>query len=296
MIGHLELLGSGLALIPVPLGEKGPIHRGWNLESECITRPDQLSLLDGKNIGLAHAFCKPTPTCAIDIDNFRAARGWLATHGVDLKASAKAPDATAIWSGKEQSLKLLYRLPIGSKPLASTAVHSPEGKVILEFRCATRDGKTVQDVLPPSIHPSGSTYQWMGLGDPLLIPTIPLEFLNVWTGLLGNASRVANRVFDLDLDAFARPESPRQIAIIKEALSFISADCSYELWRNIVWALLSTNWTCAEALAMEWSQSAPHRYTEDSFWTLVNSYMPQRGNPISVGTIYHFARLGGWGG
>jgi putative DNA primase/helicase len=292
----VELVDSGLALVPVPLGEKGPTHKGWNLQSECITSPDQLGLLTGKNIGLAHAFCSPTPTCAIDIDNFRASRRWLTTHGADLKASATASDATGIWSGKEQSLKLLYRLPTGSKPLPSTRVHSPEGQVILEFRCATQDGKTVQDLLPPSIHPSGTTYQWVGFGDPLFIPTIPLEFLNIWTGLLSNTSRVANRVFDADLCAFARPESPRQVAIIKDALSFISADCSYEIWRNIVWALLSTRWTCAEALAMKWSQSAPHRYTDTGFWGLVNSYMPQRGNPISVGTIYHFARLGGWGG
>ena len=34
---------------------------------------------------------------------------------------------------------------------------------VLEFRCGTADGLTVQDVLPPSMHPdTGMPYRWGG--------------------------------------------------------------------------------------------------------------------------------------
>jgi hypothetical protein len=76
----------------------------------------------------------------------------------------------------------------------------------------------------------------------------------------------------------------------------IDADCDYETWRNIVWAVLSTGWSCAEDIAYEWSKSAPDRFDEDAFWLVANSYTPDHTSPITVGTIYHFAWLGGWNG
>lgn len=296
MTGVSEMLSKGWALVPIPQGQKGPMLKGWNMQPQCITNKEQLHLLEGMNVGLAHAYCKPLPTCAIDIDNYKAAKPWLATHCISLDGMLEASDAVVIWSGKKYSLKLVYTLPAGVAPMVSTKINGPDGRVALEFRCATTDGKTVQDVLPPSIHPSGSPYQWMGHGNPLALPEIPEALLKVWHTLVVNGSRVADRKFALDLGGSTRLESPRQIAIIKDALSHITADCSYEVWRNIVWAILSTRWTCAEAIAQAWSQTAPDRYAEDAFWTLVNSYMPQRGNQITVGTIYHHARSGGWRG
>lgn len=290
------MLGAGWALVPIPPRQKGPVHKGWNMQSECVTNLGQVHLLDGMNIGLAHAYCMPSPTCAIDIDNYRTAKPWLATHSIDLNHLLEAPDAVVIWSGKKYSLKLLYKLPAQGIPMVSTKINGPDGRVAFEFRCATSDGKTVQDVVPPSIHPSGSPYQWMGYGNPLKPPEIPDALLGLWRMLVVKGSKVAHRKFAPDLGGSMRLESPRQIAIIKDALSHITADCSYEVWRNIVWAILSTRWTCAEAIAQAWSQTAPDRYAEDAFWTVVNSYMPQRGNQITVGTIYHHAQLGGWRG
>jgi len=293
-----DMIQAGWALVPIPPGQKGPVQSGWNLPDQCIARQEKQYVLKGMNIGIAHAYCTPNPTCAIDIDNYKAARAWLKTHDIELKDLLDAPDAAVIWSGKKYSIKLLYRLPAKTEPIASTKINEPDGRVALEFRCATRDGKTVQDVLPPSTHPNGTQYQWLAGGEPSQLPEIPAVLLDLWRALNNNNSRVANRSFTADLSIGARSESPRQIAIIRDALSHINADCSYETWRNIVWAILSTRWTCAEAIAKAWSQTAPDRYAEneDAFWTLVNSYMPNRSNPITVGTIFHHARLGGWHG
>ena len=296
MISATQLLNSGLSLVPIPAGLKGPTSLGWNQRSRCVNDVAQLSLLKRGNVGLAHAYCTPTPTCAIDVDNFKLAKPWLATHGIDLSELLMAPDGVVIWSGKKNSLKLLYRLPPGVMPLESKKVNGIDGKSMIEFRCATKGGLTVQDVLPPSIHPDGPTYQWLGMGNPLQIPELPPELKSLWHLLLAKACRVSNRSFAGSQAYQGRQETPRRIATILAALKHIAADCCYEDWRNVVWAILSTRWTCAEDMAQAWSKSAPGSYDEDAFWLVVNSYMPNHSNPITVGTIYHHARKGGWNG
>jgi putative DNA primase/helicase len=295
-MNNADLIQSGMALVPLPYGQKRPIDPGWNLHSNCITTPSQLAKLQGKNVGLAHAYCTPTPTCAIDIDNLNPAKAWLATHDIDLKLLVLDPRAVVICSGKQFSLKLLYHLPLNVPVLESKKINGPNSKSALEFRCATKEGKTVQDVLPPSVHPDGHQYRWLGGGDPLNLPEIPSVLLELWLLLIRNGTRVADRSFNLIPAKNPPLESPRQVATISALLEHIKADCPYERWRNVVWAILSTRWSCAEDLAQAWSKTAPGRYDEEAFWLVVNSYMPDHSNPITLGTVYHLARLGGWNG
>lgn len=87
------------------------------------------------------------------------------------------------------------------------------------------------------------------------------------------------------------PEHPTEIAKVNEMLSHISADCSYEQWRNIVWSVLSTGWSSAKQIALDWSESAPDRFDVNSFQTVVNSFNP--GGGITFGTLVHYARQNG---
>ena len=288
-----ELLLSGCALVTMPTGTKGPKQKNWNCVEQSIRHP-ATQCFDNSNIGLAHAFCRPCPTGAIDVDNEEHAERWLASHGISLDFLVQSRDSVVIKSGKKLSLKLLYRLPLGCQPLESKKIVGPDGLSSLEFRCATKEGKTVQDVLPPSIHPDGYQYKWTGNGDPLNIPEIPNDLLDLWKLLISNGSRVALRHQASSVCAHKRPESPRQVATIQDALNYINADCSYEIWRNVVWAILSTGWLCAENMALKWSQTAPERFDWDSFWLVANSYIPDLPDGISLGTIYHHARSGGW--
>jgi hypothetical protein len=89
-----------------------------------------------------------------------------------------------------------------------------------------------------------------------------------------------------------RPESSDAIERVKTQLAHVSADCSYEQWRNIVWSVVSTGWQAAEALAREWSQSAPDRFDENAFDQLVRGF--DRAGGIGLGTLDHHARKGGW--
>jgi hypothetical protein len=93
-----------------------------------------------------------------------------------------------------------------------------------------------------------------------------------------------------------RPETPRNIALLKEQLRHISADCSYEVYRRIIWGTLSSGWSCAEQLALDWSQTAPDRFDQLTFEALVRYFDPNRADCPSLGSIYHAARAGGWNG
>ena len=92
------------------------------------------------------------------------------------------------------------------------------------------------------------------------------------------------------------PETPREIAKLRTMLGHISSDCSYAVYRNVVWALLSTEWDCAEELALAWSMTSPHRYEEATLFQLINSFNNWHLNTPTMGSIYHLARAGGWDG
>lgn len=181
-----DYVRAGWVLVPIPAGTKGPRTKGWNTREQCITTVGQCDRLRG-NVGLAHAFSK---TCCLDVDDVEKARDWLAGHGIDLDGLLRAPDAVRISSGRPGRAKLLYRLPNGVPPLPTK---SPVAEAGLELRCATADGRTVQDVLPPSIHPdTGEAYIWE-LGDPLVAswsdpPVLPPELLALWQSLLKPAA------------------------------------------------------------------------------------------------------------
>lgn len=71
-------------------------------------------------------------------------------------------------------------------------------------------------------------------------------------------------------------DTPKHREILSFLLSKITADCTYDNWRNIVWGILSTGWPDAEQIALKWSESAPNRFDERAFYTLINSYDQDR--------------------
>jgi|HubBroStandDraft_4_1064222.scaffolds.fasta_scaffold00046_47 hypothetical protein len=129
----------------------------------------------GGGCGLLHAL---SGTCALDLDDLEAARAWWAEHSVDIDTLRNDPHSVHITSGRAGRDKLLYKL---SKPLRTI---KPKGSGF-ELRCATAGGESVQDVLPPSVHPlTKKPYQW-AYGEPLLghwtnLPNIPAGVYRVW--------------------------------------------------------------------------------------------------------------------
>jgi putative DNA primase/helicase len=285
-----SLLESGLGLIPIPLGKKGPCIPNWNARENVVTTAEEVWRLTNCNIGLAHSYCSPSPTCAIDIDYFPSALGWLWERDVDLPELLDKEDAVALTSGKKNSTKLFYRLPKNVGALCTKQILD-DGAVSLEFRCAASNGTTVQDLIPPSIHPAGRAYEWVGKGNILELPEIPNSLLKIWSELIR-----ATKQERLTRPLYQKYESPRERALVRDMLSYISADCGYILWRDIVWSILSLDWECSLEIANTWSETCPDQYDEDTFWLLANSYNLEHPASKTIGTIMYHARQCGWNG
>ncbi len=120
-------------------GAKGPCYAKWNVEP---LQPNHVVPF-GYGVGLLHTL---SGTAALDIDDYAAAKVWLAERNVDLQALLDDPAAVQIVSGRPGSNKLLYALPAWLAMPSKKVVVG--GRTILEFRAATADGKSVQDILP----------------------------------------------------------------------------------------------------------------------------------------------------
>lgn len=283
----------GLAIAPIPFGSKAPKTKEWNLAENVVTDARVAEGITG-NFGLAHAYCEPSPTMALDIDDVLLAEQWLSERGMDLASMLTARDAVLICSGRPNRIKLLYRLHPGVSPMRTIQVKDPgTGEMILEFRCATAAGLTVQDVLPPSIHPdTGQPYQWGGLGHWSEIPIIPDTVLAVWQAIIDAEGAKKSARQHGQPSCTAVDDTPRKRATVGQMLEHISADCSYPVYRNIVWAILSLGWHDGEEMARHWCMTAPHRFDEGSFHSIVAGY--NESMTPTFGTIHHHASKGGF--
>lgn len=91
-----------------------------------------------------------------------------------------------------------------------------------------------------------------------------------------------------------RPETRECVALALSMLDHVSSDTDYSTWRDIVWAVKSTGWACADEVVHRWSKKTPHRYDRTTADKLLGDFKPSRG--ITLGTLAHHARLGGWTG
>jgi hypothetical protein len=173
-----EYVDHGWQLIALEHNSKGTDVPGWNLPGHAIDTPEKLVRINGGNVGLALAW---TRTATIDVDDYAEAEAMLADVGIDLNALMCAKGAVQIRSRANRA-KLVYRLPEGTAPPRSHAIKANGNATVYELRCATIDGKTVQDVLPPSIHPdTGKPYEWVG--DWRNLPELPAHILAHWQAL-----------------------------------------------------------------------------------------------------------------
>lgn len=182
-----EYLAHGWKLCRIHPGSKSPLNGGWNDPGKDIRNVEAFT--PGHGIGLLHAY---SGTCAIDIDAYDVARKFLEARAVALDALLFADDAVRINSGRSNSAKLLYALPeprvsVNCAPFAATnAKGKPIMKMGLNLRCAAVGGASVQDCLPPTMHPTvGKPYAWeFGIcGDWRSLPPLPAELEALWDEL-----------------------------------------------------------------------------------------------------------------
>lgn len=160
----------GWSLVHIPAGKKAPTTFGWQTKA---TPPDHWIDNPTHNMGLLHG---PSGTCALDIDSMPNMRILCDALGIDLDAIlASAPRIV----GRSDRGKALFRAPGGdytTRRLAWPVNGDPRRtEVVFELRAGS-----VQDVLPPSIHPeTGNPYVWTG-ADWRTLPPLPDQILTIW--------------------------------------------------------------------------------------------------------------------
>lgn len=275
----------GWSLVPIPPGTKGPRRAGWNKKENALI--SQSHLPHNYGIGLAHAY---SGTMALDIDNWDAALEILKLNGVDLAALYEAPDAVIVDSGRQGHGKLLYRMPAGLVLQSKKVIQS--GSVIYELRCATANGLTVQDVLPPSIHPDTlQPYRWAGRGHWMRLPELPERLLSIWEGMLEQDKTVGITVSNSGDASWNE---------IRQAVEHIPPDCSHDEWITIGMAL---HWAGSQTqqsdqafmLWNEWSQGSEEKYPGDRIMALRwQSFKPDRASAVKLGSLFKIAKDHGW--
>ena len=279
---------QGWALVPIPPNTKGPRQTGWNKRENCVTDPNQIPA--GYGVGLAHAY---SGTMALDIDNANESINLLADHGINLEELYTASDAVTINSGNPGHGKLLYAMPFGLVlPTKKITYQTPQGKkTAYELRCATLNGLTVQDVLPPSIHPSTlQPYQWSGRGNWQRLPTLPIPLLSLWQSLLAQDTIKSISITGAPSASWDE---------IKTVLYHVPADTNRDDWLACLMALhhagtQTDNLDYAFSLADEWSAQSVTKYRGQT--DIQNCWRSFKAddNGIKLGTLYKLAHDHGY--
>lgn len=270
-----EYIAAGWKLVPIPPGSKSPRADGWNLPENALLTAAILP--EGWGVGLMHSYSN---TCAIDLDDLFMASVLFAERGIDLQALLDDDNAVQVVSGRQGSGKLLYRL---DEPMPSRSIKVGP-KTIVEFRSGTSDGLTVQCVLPPSKHPSGTTYAWGGKGNWQALPPLPESIRTWWEEL------------QVEKHDHTPKGDPTKVdwENVKSAIKSIPANCSHDEWLEVIMALHSTKHAEAFELAREWSMSCPEKYPGDrTFGTRWGSFKDKQ-HQISIASLFHHAKEHGW--
>lgn len=92
---------------------------------------------------------------------------------------------------------------------------------------------------------------------------------------------------------FDCPEIDSNINLVKAMLSATSPDIGYCEWRDVVWAVAATGWTCSYDLAHSWSSQGT-KWDEDAFNRVWDGFDESGG--IGFGTLAYHAKNAGYTG
>lgn len=280
-----QYIQHGWVLVPIPPGTKGPTSKGWN----DMTAP-QRAIPPGWNAGVLHA---RSGTCVLDIDHYLNARDEFLARGINLDALAIHHMAVHSGAGRENRDKLWFRL---STPLPTVKLFPyklyKEGKAqtfhAIEFRCGTANGGTVQDVIPPSMHPeTGRPYEWSYaddmVGDWKNLPELPPELLELWKANCESHGEQAAQ------EAPAAPPTARGVELdaLEKLLNRFDPDAPYDDWIRALAAVHHESEGSEDGfqLAVEWSRRGAKFKGPDDVLTHWRSFHVNAENAVTIGSL-----------
>jgi hypothetical protein len=96
-------------------------------------------------------------------------------------------------------------------------------------------------------------------------------------------------------------ENELNISKVKDFLNYCDANCDYQLWRSLIWAVSSLNWNEGPRILEHWSQESANHWTydrqhqtENELNQLISNYDPDRQSKITIGTLIAEAKKNGW--
>jgi len=273
-------------LVPLKPFSKAPsVYPGWNKLENTLNNVDNIPHEAG--VGIAHAY---SGTMALDVDNWQESLKLLANEGIDLQALYNEPSAVIIDSSRANHGKLLYAMPDGLILSSKKITYKDsEGvnQVAYELRCATTLGLTVQDALPPTIHPdTGKPYKWAGGGSFEQLPELPDVVLSHWQSVLNPVIPIKQNY-----------EITSDWSEINKALGCISPDLSRDEWVGVGMALHDTGIKSNNAqygfdIFNKWSSASSKYKGYNDVATVWNSFKSEKG--IGLGTLFHMAGQNGY--
>jgi len=167
----------GWYLVTIPAGSKGPTSFGWQKPERALSDPDEARKYYEQNpthnVGLLHG---ASGTCAIDIDHVENTKLIFEELGIDFSLLMNSAPQII---GRENRGKLIFKAPADliTHKISWPVKDDPrKTEVVFELRAGS-----VQDVLPPSIHPdTGRPYQWAGRSIFDELPDLPPQLLTLW--------------------------------------------------------------------------------------------------------------------
>ena len=256
-----DYIRHGWSICALEKGRKGPRYAQWNIN------PIQLDAADGiSGAGLLLAL---SGVVSLDIDDMALAHPWLAERNIDVDALLADDYAVGITSGRVNRAKLLFK---ASKSMPTV---QPAGSG-LELRSASANGTSLQDVLPPSIHPTtGKPYEWrLGLlADWRAPPAIPAALLSAWRAELP------------EIGAHAPPPTDApDVALLRALIEPFDPNASYPDWIKSGMKLHHASGGSPTGLAvwLEWSQRSKKCKGLDDLRTHWASFVSAPGKHIAV--------------
>jgi hypothetical protein len=150
-------------------------------------------------------------------------------------------------------------------------------------------------VAPPSVHPNGSTYSW--LGEETEFSDLPQAWIEFLSGTTSSHNRTAPGNLAHAAGNLVSPSAWSEVeeARLRSALACIPAT-ERDIWLNMG---MGTHWLGWGEKGFQiwddWSKKDPEKYNErDQARTWGSFDRPCNGQPITVATIFHLAKERGW--
>ena len=275
----LDYIQHGWSLTPITPGTKSPAGIDWNTVQNSLIEPPA----PGYGVGLMHAY---SGTMALDVDNWERSVEFLNELDIDLLSLTNATDSVGITSGRHNSAKLLYRMP--TRLVLPTKQIRQDKQTLFELRCGTVDGKSMQDILPPSVHPGTKLpYRWVGNGHWNALPEIPANLLEYWRSLI-------------IMPTVASVEITASWVDIHATLELVPADVSRDEWIAIGmglhhYGIMNDDLLVAFQIWNTWSARSTEKYPgEKAITAQWNSFKSDNHSKVTIGTLFHIASEYGW--